>query len=319
VPELTFARFMAAGGVAVLARLFADPASIRTFLSELGAEPGRLPNPESLPAHQFWTRTCQDIGNGMFPFGLVELVAHAARWFPGNRELRRLGALTETESAGATAAAARGPNGPANNDSTNNDPTNNDVANDTAKSGTLRVLCLLAAPWNAARLRLDVEHRTINEITSGLRSVSPVVHPATRIDDIIPHLLAARPDIVHFSGHGTQEGQLVFEDAVGLATPVSATNLARVFAAVGGVRCVVLNSCYNAAYGSVLLPSCPIVIGSVAPLSDRCATAFTKGFYTALSAGRDEAGAYRIGLAEMGLHDCDVSTMRMLTAKGVAA
>ncbi len=82
----------------------------------------------------------------------------------------------------------------------------------------VRVLFLAANPADTTRLRLDREIQAIGRAlqASGLHDrfelqQSWAVGPA----EIQDSLLRYRPDIVHFSGHGEEEG-LVFEPSSGL-------------------------------------------------------------------------------------------------------
>ncbi|GAA0252378.1 hypothetical protein GCM10010492_61130 [Saccharothrix mutabilis subsp. mutabilis] len=270
--RVTFQQLRRDGAFPLLGTLFGDRSSVLALLEDAGVPAAGVPPPDSLPPERFWREVCRRIDHGGFPLDLETLLLAAAEWYPGNAELRRL----------------------------------------LAGSGPGRALCLLASPTNAARVRLEVEHRTILEASAQLRNLSVVVNPATRVRDIVPALLAAQPDLVHFAGHGTPDGSLLFEDDAGHAAPVAVDDLARTFAVLDELRCVLLNSCYTAAYAHALRSRAEAVVGSTIPLGDACATAFTRGFYTALGHGGTLRRAYDAGLAEMGLGGCPVSGMRYL-------
>ncbi|WP_309111535.1 effector-associated domain EAD1-containing protein [Saccharothrix sp.] len=270
--RVTFRQLRREGAFALLGTLFGDRSSCLALLEDAGVPASSVPPPDSLPPEQFWREVCRRIDHGGFPLDLEKLLLAALEWYPANAQLRRL----------------------------------------AAGSGPGRALCLLSSPTNAARVRLDVEHRTILEISARLRNLSVVVNPATRVRDIVPALLEAQPELVHFSGHGTADGSLVFEDDAGNAAPVAVDDLARSFAVLDDLRCVLLNSCYTTGYAEALRSRAEAVIGSTIPLGDECATAFTRGFYTALGHGGTLRRGYDAGLAEMGLRGCPVSGMRYL-------
>jgi hypothetical protein len=157
----------------------------------------------------------------------------------------------------------------------------------------------MASPTDAARLRLEAEYRELRAIGNTSTLVVEQVL-ATRVDDIIPELLRHKADVLHFAGHGTAAGQLVFESEHGRAAPVALGALARVLTALGPFECVVLNSCFAGGYATELLGAAPYVIGSVASLADSCATLFVSSFYRAVATGRPVPEAYevaRVGLA----------------------
>ena len=65
------------------------------------------------------------------------------------------------------------------------------------------------------KLDLDKEAREIREsITKSLKrdSIDFQTRWATRVSDIFQAINETNPTIVHFSGHGTEEGELVFQD-----------------------------------------------------------------------------------------------------------
>ena len=67
-----------------------------------------------------------------------------------------------------------------------------------------------------------------------------------RYRDIHRAVIDFEPQIIHFSGHGSQEDGLVFEDATGQAKLVDAQALAGLFELFAdNVKCVVLNACYS--------------------------------------------------------------------------
>jgi hypothetical protein len=80
-------------------------------------------------------------------------------------------------------------------------------------SAVKTILVLAASPLDQARLRLDVE---VREIEEGLRrsknrdQINLQSRWAVRINDLRRVLLDVEPQIVHFCGHGVDEG-LIFE------------------------------------------------------------------------------------------------------------
>ena len=112
----------------------------------------------------------------------------------------------------------------------------------------ITILFLAANPKSTDRLRLDEEVRTIDErlrLAQYRDRFNLVQQWAVRTGDILDAMLRYRPDIVHFSGHGSTDGALIFENAAGAAKPVSAAALGALFEALEGVRCVVMNGCWS--------------------------------------------------------------------------
>ncbi|WP_339381330.1 CHAT domain-containing protein [Brasilonema sp. UFV-L1] len=112
-----------------------------------------------------------------------------------------------------------------------------------------KILILAANPKDTTPLRLDEE---VREIDAGLQRSKHrdqfVLQQkwAVRARDIQQAMLAIEPQIVHFSGHGTGDEGLVFEDETGSVKIVDGEALAGLFELFADqVECVVLNGCYS--------------------------------------------------------------------------
>jgi uncharacterized protein YjbI with pentapeptide repeats len=189
-----------------------------------------------------------------------------------------------------------------------------------------RILLLSANPRGTSTLRLDEEMREIKE---GLRrsehreKYKIDTAEAVRYRDISRAILDYKPNIVHFSGHGTgsqrrgpepdrdrklspfpedaaeSEG-LVFEDETGQAKLVDAEALAGLFQLFADqIECIVLNACYSEVQAQEIVQHINYVIGMSQAIGDRAAIEFAVGFYDALGAGRPVEFAYRLGCSVM--------------------
>jgi Effector-associated domain 1/CHAT domain len=282
VGGVKFASLRRAGVFSELAILFPSEAEVRELLADLGASRqgmARLPALGNMAPVLYWRRVCELIDNGMFAeFGLDELVAAARQRFPSNTALRGLG------------------------------------GGELTLGSELSVLCLQASPAALSQLQLRREQAILLQIASrrGERTLNVKANPATQRDDIVAEILAARPDIVHFCGHGTRDGRLVFEQADGGPAPITVDALASVLRVLpASLPCLVLGSCFGASYAGRLLGGALAVAGSVTALPDQAAVEFTRGFYTALAIGGTSlAKAYDAGLAQMQIHGHDTADMR---------
>ncbi len=163
------------------------------------------------------------------------------------------------------------------------------------------ILFLAANPKDTARLRLDQELRDIGE---GLQRAQKrdqfqlEQRLAVRPRDIQRAMLDISPQIIHFSGHGTGEQGLVFEDEIGNAQFVDGEALAGLFELFADqIRCVVLNGCYSEVQAKAIATYIDYVIGMNQAIGDRAASEFAVGFYDAIGAGRPIEFAYKLGCA----------------------
>jgi hypothetical protein len=159
-----------------------------------------------------------------------------------------------------------------------------------------KVLLLASSPLDQARLRLDKE---VREVREGLKrsthrdSFELIPWFAAKISDLRRGLLDHSPNIVHFAGHGDDDGILVEGDN-GRAVQVPVDALADLFELCQShVECVILNACQSAAQAEAIAEHIPYVIGMSARIKDQAAIEFAVGFYDALGAGKEIQDAFR--------------------------
>ena len=161
------------------------------------------------------------------------------------------------------------------------------------------ILILAANPRGTTELRLGEEVRRIQE---GLRlsqhrdRFTIASEWAVQIQDVRRSILKYRPQIVHFSGHGVADGELVFENEIGQIQFVRPEALAGLFKLFSDhVQCVLLNACYSEIQANAIVENINFVIGMGEPIGDRAAIEFATGFYDALGAGHPVEKAYDFG------------------------
>ncbi|PPK64443.1 hypothetical protein V5P93_007108 [Actinokineospora auranticolor] len=113
----------------------------------------------------------------------------------------------------------------------------------------------------------------------------------------------ARPSLVHFSGHGYADGDLLLENPSGGAVRVPAEGVARLFRAhadvIGGV---VVNACHSEPLARAVSTRIGFAVGLAGRVNDRLAIDFSTGFYMAYAAGDGVEAAFESGLTLMAMH-----------------
>lgn len=170
----------------------------------------------------------------------------------------------------------------------------------------VKILVLAANPLGTNQLRLDEE---IREIQSRIRAAdfrdhfSLVSRLAVRADDLLQAFNEVRPDIVHFSGHGTENSELVIEDERGNATAVSQAALNSLFKHLkDNIRLVVLNACHSSIQAEAISSEIDCTIGMNKEIGDEAAILFSSWVYGALAFGRSVAEAHEQGRTALMLH-----------------
>lgn len=168
---------------------------------------------------------------------------------------------------------------------------------------SIKILFLTAEPTDSARLRLGQELRDIREKLQLSRQRENFLlesRESVRPGDITQAIFDVKPHIVHFSGHGTNTGDICLENVSGTVQTVSPNALAELFSLVADqVNCVVLNACYSDAQAKAIAEHIRFVVGMNQAIGDIAAIAFAVGFYKALGANLSIEDAYKFGCVEI--------------------
>jgi hypothetical protein len=125
---------------------------------------------------------------------------------------------------------------------------------------------------------------------------------AVRVEDLQEALLRFSPHIVHFSGHGSNTGELLFQDGNGKPQAVSQRALSRLFSILkDNISCVVLNACFSKTQAEGIAESIDCVIGMSRAISDPSAISFAAAFYQGLGYGRSIKNSFDLGCSQIDL------------------
>ncbi|MCA9037678.1 MAG: CHAT domain-containing protein [Planctomycetaceae bacterium] len=186
----------------------------------------------------------------------------------------------------------------------------------------VKILVLAANPLNTDPLRLDEE---IREIQSRIRAgdfrdhFELVPRLAVRADDLLQAFNELRPDIVHFSGHGSENAELIIEDDQGNASPVSTAALSALFKHLkDNIRLVLLNACHTASQAEAISKEIDCTIGMNKEIGDEAAVVFASWVYGALAFGRPVGEAFEQGRTALLLRGIpEESTPSLLVRDGI--
>jgi hypothetical protein len=146
-----------------------------------------------------------------------------------------------------------------------------------------KILILAAIPQG---LRLHEEIREIQECIRGAvrRDMFDVdIRTAVRTQDIRRAIALYKPTIVHFCGHGLEDGSLLLEDDGGNNKSVSPEGLASLFELHKDyVDCVLLNACHSVKSAEMISEYINYAIGMNQKIQDKSAIRFAQGFYDGL-------------------------------------
>jgi hypothetical protein len=187
-----------------------------------------------------------------------------------------------------------------------------------------RLLFLAANPRGMTQLALDEESRAIDQRIGQAEyrdAVDQITKWAVNADDLLQFLNKYRPDIVHFSGHGSDSEELFLEDATRAPHGISTQALRHLFTTLkDNVRVVVLNACYSRPQAEAITQVIDCAVGMRRAIGDRAAITFSGAFYRALAFGRSVQEAFDQGIAALMLEGIpEESTPELLLRDGVSA
>lgn len=172
----------------------------------------------------------------------------------------------------------------------------------------MKILFLAANPDTTTPLHAGREVRRIRERLASAAyggSIEIVERWAVRPGDLQPALLDVRPRIVHFSGHGNDERELMLEGDSGCPQPVGQRVLGELFRLRGdGVRLVVLSACHSLLQAETIAEHVDCAIGMRHRIGSEAAAELSAALYHAIASGDSIGRAFdsaRLHLEAIGI------------------
>lgn len=166
----------------------------------------------------------------------------------------------------------------------------------------IKALFLAANPASTSRLAIDEQMHAIEQKFRAAEHRDALVFQsvwATQPDDLLQLLNQHRPHIVHFSGHGSNQGIYLAGDH-GQARLVTTPALKALFKTLkDNIRLVFLNACYSREQAQALVEIIDCVVGMKNSICDDAAIAFASSFYRAIGFGRSVQEAFDQGIASL--------------------
>lgn len=205
----------------------------------------------------------------------------------------------------------------------------------------IKVLLCAANP-EVKSLQLSAEQREIEERVERAERLVQKTDPqrrhslfdfvilgSTRSRDLLRLLQLHRPQVLHFSGHGTKSGALLLDSDASFVAEEhsrivvgksSLCNLIREFSS--DLRLVFLNACYSVTDALPLLHHVDCVIAMDGTIEDPAALTLAATFYEQCALGCSVARAFRLARAEASLLLANASagqTPQLLVRSGIDA
>lgn len=177
---------------------------------------------------------------------------------------------------------------------------------------TITVLFLASNPANTQSLRLDAECRAIQEMIrkSDYRdTIRFESRWAVRTSDLLQAINEVNPDIIHFSGHGATNGDLVFENVNGQGKLVTKEAMAQTIMTLSDkVRLIFYNACFSAMQAEHIVEHVEAAIGMNTSIGDEAALVFASQFYSSIGFGKNLKVAFNQAKAALMLEGIEEET-----------
>ena len=140
-----------------------------------------------------------------------------------------------------------------------------------------------------SKLKLDKEAREIKEaLTKSLNrdSINFETRWAVRTSDLFQAINEVNPTIIHFSGHGTDLGEIVLQDNNDKPKLVDIESIIKLIeASTDNLRLVVFNNCFSSVFAENVSEIVEASIGMNSSISDEAAIIFASQLYSAIGFG----------------------------------
>ena len=160
----------------------------------------------------------------------------------------------------------------------------------------LTILFLAANPQDTQKLALDQEVRSITEAirkSEGRDGIEFFSRWAVQSLDILQAINETDPEIIHFSGHGSEKGEIVLDDGSGNIAMVSKEAMAAAVASASKkVRMIFFNACFSQKEAQTVVDKVEAAIGMNTEIGDEAAIVFAAQFYSSIGFGKNLQQAF---------------------------
>lgn len=183
----------------------------------------------------------------------------------------------------------------------------------------ITVLFLASSPIDTNPLRLDEEARMIQSkirMSEYRDSVKFETRWATRSSDILQAVNETNPTIVHFSGHGSCNGDIVLLNVDGTANFVTKEAMTITLSTMSDrIELVVFNMCFSEAQAKNCVQYINAAIGMSDSIGDSAACEFAAQLYSSIGFGHSLQKAYSQAVAQLMLLDANQANIPKLFVK----
>lgn len=176
------------------------------------------------------------------------------------------------------------------------------------------------------KLSLDKEARDISEAiqkSPARDSINLVTKWATRTDDLFQYVNEVNPTVIHFTGHGTEDGELVFHDKNDNPKLVSIDAIVQMINTLtDDLRLVVFSNCYSSSLAEEVSAQVEATIGMNTSVGEDAATIFATQLYSSIGFGLSLDKSFKQAIAKLrveGISKDEASIPELYVKEGLSA
>lgn len=179
-----------------------------------------------------------------------------------------------------------------------------DIDNIKKLPNKITILFLASNAIEDTPLKLDKEAREIQEKIRKSEHRDSIIFEtrwAVRTSDILQAINETNPTIIHFSGHGTQNGELIlFNNVDENYKIVTKEAIAATISTLSdSVRLVVFNACFSGVQAENIVQHVDAAIGMDSSISDEAAILFASQLYSSIGFGRSVDTSFKQAIASL--------------------
>lgn len=176
------------------------------------------------------------------------------------------------------------------------------------------------------KLSLDKEARDIAESiqkSPDRDSINFVTKWATRTDDLFQYINEVNPTVIHFTGHGTEDGKLVFHDKYDNPKLVEIDAIIQMVNTItDDLRLVVFSNCYSSSIAEGVVEYAEATIGMNTSVKEDIAMIFASQLYSSIGFGFSLEKSFNQAMARLkveGFEDEECNIPELFVKDGLNA
>lgn len=171
-----------------------------------------------------------------------------------------------------------------------------------------KILLLWSNPIDSDDLRLHKEENLIKDCIQRNPGVDFEVtsRGGVKEDEFWTLIIEHKPNLIHLSGHGTENNEFCFEDGEDYEELVEIDRIIKYLNGIQSINCLILNSCFSANSIKASDIEFEYLIGMGSEIPNQSASRFSSSFYSAFFQTKKIKDSFKIALPTINSEDANI-------------